>query len=244
MHCGGLQNGRPASRWGANKEVGEGRGHEMKASAKRIQLGAVKRVKRNTCAGSRRHTGGWVVSHGGRGSAHTHNAQQGAAAQHSKALLHTSCHTVQHGTAQQHVLGCIACARGRYGCSASAATAGAAAAATAASAAATAAAAAARSSPPLLAAAPDAAALLPTATPPLAASRLLLPAGRSNESAGSNGLMPRATQLVWHMSGVHPLMISRLLSLRRYSACGGGEAGAGRGIVPSVASNTARAAGS
>lgn len=151
-------------------------------------------------------------------------------------LLHTCCHTVQQSTAQQHALGCIARARGSYACSASAATAGAAAAATAASAAATAAAAAAQSSPPLLAAAPDAVALLPAATPAAAASRLLLPAGRSRESAGSNGLIPRATQLVWHMSGVHPLMISRLLSLRRYSACGGGETGAGMAIVLSVLS--------
>jgi hypothetical protein len=56
-----------------------------------------------------------------------------------------------------------------------------------------------------------------------------LPAqGSSMESAGSSGLIWRGIQLVWHISSVHPLMTSREVSLRRYSACSAnGTAAAG-----------------
>ena len=76
----------------------------MKASAKRIHRGAVKRVKRNTCAGSRGHTGGWVVSHGAwlcththtHTNTHTHKGQQGAAA-----------HLLPHSAAEHCAAACV-----------------------------------------------------------------------------------------------------------------------------------------
>lgn len=49
-----------------------------------------------------------------------------------------------------------------------------------------------------------------------------LPQGSSMESAGSSGLIWRGIQLVWHISSVQPLMTSREVSLRRYSACAAG----------------------